>query len=162
MNDETRYWAYIGLLSLFLLILVLTILSFQYVGDTENIPFYLVFFVEYHTLFMFMVAFIAMIFGGVTQIMATKRKEHDHQRMEVLQKYFLKTLNSNERRIIDYLFKNHGIAHQYELTKLQDMNKLKVSRELAEMERKGLVVRTRVGKVNKVFLPDDLKKTFSD
>lgn len=160
MNDDVRYWSYIGLLSVFILVLMMTILSFQYVGDTQNIPFYLTFFVEFHTLFMFILAFIAMIFGGVTQIMATKRKEHDHKKMEILQKYFLKSLESNEKRIIDHLFKNNGIVHQYELTKLQDMNKLKVSRQLAEMEKKGLIVRTRIGKVNKVFLPDDLKKTF--
>lgn len=160
-NESIRHWLYLGLLLVFIIILMFTILSFQYISTGRNIPFYLVFFVEYHSFFMFFIAIFGVIFGSVSQLMTSKRIENDREKLDILKKHFFNSISNDERKIIDYMIKNNGISTQYELTKLENMNKLKVSRLLVDMEKKKLISKKKIGKINKVFLDKELLKIYS-
>jgi uncharacterized membrane protein len=156
INENVLKWIYLSVLSVFITILVLTMLSVYYLGTSSNIPSYLLIFVEYHIFFMFFIAICGAIFGSLTQVMTSKRIESDEMKFENLKKYFLKSLEYNEKKIIDYLLINHGVCTQYELTKLENLNKLKVSRMIIELEKKKFVSKKNIGKINKIYLSDDL------
>ena len=160
MKDTIRQWAYLGLLTFFIVILFLTILSFNYTGEPENTPSYLIFFVEYHSFFMFFIALFGVVFGSVTQLMTSKKIESNKKKLEVLKIHFKNSLTREESKILNYLIQNKGICTQYELTKLQTLNKLKVSRLLIDMENKKLLSKEKIGKINKVFLDKELLEIF--
>lgn len=161
MRETIKQWLYILMLFLFIIVLLLTLYSYNYIGESGSIPFYLIFFVEYHTLFMFLLTVFGVIFGSATQIMTSKRIESNKEKLDLLIDYFKNTLNSDEREIIDYLIKNKGTCTQYELTKLPNLNKLKVSRLLVDMEHKRLITKEKIGKINKVFLDKKLLEIIS-
>ncbi|MCA9495331.1 MAG: hypothetical protein KC589_00155, partial [Nanoarchaeota archaeon] len=156
MKENIKNWLYLSFLTIFIAILFLTILSFYYVGNSDKVPFYLIFFLEYHVFFMFFIAIIGVVFGSVTQVMTSKKIESDKKNLEILKAHFENSLNKEESKIINYLIQNKGICTQYELTKLETLNKLKVSRLLIDMENKKLLHKEKIGKINKVFLDKEL------
>lgn len=161
MKENIRHWAYLGLLTSFIIVLFLTILSFNYIGEPEDTPFYLIFFVEYHSFFMFFIAIFGVVFGSVTQLITSNEIEFNKKSLIRLREHFENSIVEEEKRIIDYLITNKGICTQYELTKLQNLNKLKVSRLLIDMENKKLIKKEKIGKINKVFLDKDLIEIFN-
>jgi len=156
MKEGFKQIGYITLLIFFIGILFLTVISFNYMGNSEDIPLYLFVFVKYHTFFMFFIAIFGIIFGSVTQIITSKKIESDKKKLEILLKHFNNSITKDEKKVMDYLIKNNGSSTQYELTKLENMNKLKVSRLLIEMETKQFISKNKIGKINKIFLDKEL------
>lgn len=156
MKDSFKQIGYVTLLIMFMIVLFSTIISFNYMNTSQNIPSYLFIFVEYHTFFMFFIAIFGIVFGIVTQIITSKKIESDKKKLEILLTHFNNSLTKDEKKIIEYLVKNNGSSTQYELTKLENMNKLKVSRLLIEMEVKQFISKDKIGKINKIFLDKEL------
>ncbi len=71
---------------------------------------------------------------------------------------FLKLLNVNERRIVDRLVENRGVALQSEISRMDEMGKVKAHRYLQKLSQMGLVKIERHGNTNKIVLSDDIKK----
>jgi len=69
----------------------------------------------------------------------------------------LKFLNTSERKVLEALIEKNGEALQSEITRMQNMTKLKTHRAVKELERKGIINRKVYGKTYKVFLTDDIK-----
>ena len=156
MRDDIRHWAYLVLLTSFIIVLLFTILSFNYTGNPEDTPFYLIFFVQYHIFFMFFIAIFGVVFGSMTQFLNSKKIESSKKNLDILKELFKNSITKEERKIIEYLIKNNGVCTQYELTKLPNQNKLKVSRLLVEMSDKNIIIKEKIGKINKVFLDSNL------
>lgn len=156
MKENFQRSLYLALLICFVIVLLFTILSYNYIKSPDDAPFYLMFFVEYHALFMLLLAIFGIVFGSVTQVMTSKKIESNKEQLDLLQKFFKKALPSDQKEIIDYLVKNKGVCTQYELTKFSGLNKLKVSRTLVEMNKKNMIHKEKIGKINKVFLNQDL------
>lgn len=144
-------------LIIFIIILTMTILSFYFL-DSQNIPSYLFFFVEYHVLFMISIGILGIIFGSYTQIISNKKIEKNQEEIEEIKKLFQKSLNPYHLKILKYLKNNNGVSTQYELTKLNGLNKLKVSRILEELNKQNLIKKEKVGKINKIYLSKKLEK----
>jgi hypothetical protein len=156
VNDNILKWVYLSVLSIFIVVIVLTVLSVSYIGISEQIPSYLFIFLEYHIFFMLFSAIFGVVFGILTQIMSSKRTESNEKKFDSLKKFFLKSLGYYEKKVIDYLLINHGVCTQYELTKLEGLNKLKVSRMIIELEKKKFVSKENIGKINKIYLSEEL------
>jgi hypothetical protein len=156
VNENIFKWIYLSVLSVFIAVIVLTMLSVYYLGTNHNIPNYLFIFVEYHVFFMFFTAIFGVVFGVLTQTISSKKIEDNEKKFENLKKYFLKSLSYDEKKVIDYLLLNHGVCTQYELTKLEGLNKLKVSRMIISLENKKFIIKKNIGKINKIYLCEDL------
>ena len=156
MKDNFKQIGYVILLIMFMIVLFSTIISFNYINTSQDIPFYLFIFVKYHTFSMFFIAIFGIVFGIVTQIITSKKIESDKKKLEIILKHFNNSITKDEKKIIDYLVKNNGSSTQYELTKLENMNKLKISRLLIEMEVKQFISKDKIGKINKIFLDKEL------
>jgi hypothetical protein len=156
INDNILNWIYLTILSIFIIVIVLTMLSVYYLGTNYDIPSYLFIFVEYHIFFMFFVAIFGVVFGSLTQIMTSKKIENNEKKFKNMKKYFLKSLSYDEKKVIEYLVLNNGVCTQYELSKLEGLNKLKVSRMIMEFEKTEFVIKKNIGKINKIYLCEDL------
>lgn len=157
MKENVKQWLYLFLLTFFIIIILLTILSFQYTGDN----YFMLLFVKHHIFLMFTTAILGVIFGSITQIMTSKKIESNEKKLILLKKYFFKSITIKERKILRYLIQNNGVTTQYELTKIEGLNKLNVSRFLINMEKNGFIEKKRIGKINKIFLNKEVLKILS-
>ncbi len=71
---------------------------------------------------------------------------------------FLSLLDYSHRRIIELLLENGGTLAQSKLVRLTNMNKVKVSRSLAELEQRGIIKRQKSGITKTVKLNSSLSK----
>lgn len=70
----------------------------------------------------------------------------------------LKFLNPVEQKIVQILLKNNGEMLQSQISKTEDMTKLKVHRALKSLEDKKIVLAVHYGKTKKVSLIKEIKK----
>ncbi|VVB70796.1 Uncharacterised protein [uncultured archaeon] len=153
-NWNNRILLVLLILLAFVSLIVLLVFSYINYGDTTN-PI-LKFFIEYHLEFMIAMVFVGFGVGIITYyILSGKIKEQDETIKET-GKLLLNLLNSNEKEVIEYLVNNNGIANQYELTHLNGMTRLKIHRVLEKLEEKQIITRTRLGKINKIKMADNI------
>jgi uncharacterized membrane protein len=68
----------------------------------------------------------------------------------------LRILNTEERKIIEFLVANGGKALQAEITRLEGMNKLKSHRTLKRLQLRNIITLEGWGKTNKIILSGDI------
>lgn len=73
---------------------------------------------------------------------------------EYIQKYF----TENEQDVIRVISNNEGLMQQEILDNLPIFTKSTLSKILSKLEKKKMIERVRVGKVNKLFIGEELKK----
>lgn len=72
---------------------------------------------------------------------------------------FLKFLNTNERRILEKLLEGKGGILQSEISKIDNMTKLKTHRAVKNLEQKRIIKTQPHGKTKKIFLTEEIKKS---
>lgn len=70
-------------------------------------------------------------------------------------------LNPNERRIVNQLIENHGVCLQSDISRINNMGKVKAHRYLRNLLKMGIVNIERYGNTNKVMMSDHVKKLFA-
>ena len=98
--------------------------------------------------------FIGYISSTLTYKQVTKTKKESQKLLEML---FL-FLNNDEKEIINCLVQNNGSVGQADISRLQNMNRVKAFRSLKRMQEKNLINITAHGKVRKVSLKDNILK----
>ncbi|MCK4555083.1 MAG: hypothetical protein KAT83_00595 [Candidatus Aenigmarchaeota archaeon] len=71
----------------------------------------------------------------------------------------LRFLNASERKILEKLIENKGTTLQSEISRMDDMNKLKTHRAIKDLERKGIIKTESHGKTNRIILNNDIRDT---
>ncbi|MEM0465281.1 MAG: winged helix-turn-helix transcriptional regulator [Candidatus Pacearchaeota archaeon] len=82
---------------------------------------------------------------------------------ERIEKNYLKILDfldEENREILKLIIKNNGEINQSYLTKSIGINKVKVSRIVSKMIKKGILQKEKRGMTNKLILNKDLKEFF--
>lgn len=96
----------------------------------------------------------ALILGGAglsMLVMSKKIDTQDKNRRNAIEKE-IQTLNEDEKRIYEIIFRSDGIIFQSELVEKTDFPKAKISRLLDKLENRGLVERRRQGMSNLILL----------
>lgn len=70
----------------------------------------------------------------------------------------LNLLNSNERKIVKRLMQEKGVILQSEISRMNNMGKVKAHRSIQELVRKGIVTQEKYGNTNRIILSEDVKK----
>ena len=70
-------------------------------------------------------------------------------------------LSSNERKVVEKIIENNGSVLQSEISRMENMTKLKTHRAVKELERKGVIKLEQYGKTNRIVLSDDIKEIIS-
>ena len=77
---------------------------------------------------------------------------------ENLSSTILNLLNQNERKIVKRLMQEKGVTLQSEISKMDNMGKVKAHRSIQDLVRKGIVELEKYGNTNRIFLKTDVKK----
>jgi predicted transcriptional regulator len=86
-----------------------------------------------------------------------KNPSNDHGDMD---KTIMNLLNPNERRIVKQLVENHGVCLQSDISRMNEMGKVKAHRYLQNLSKMGVVQIERYGNTNKIIISDNVKKIF--
>ena len=70
----------------------------------------------------------------------------------------LNLLNQNERRIVKQLIDNHGVCLQSDISKMNDMGKVKAHRYIQNLSKMGIITIERYGNTNKIKISQNIKK----
>lgn len=112
--------------------------------------------------FYFVYSFIEQDFLKKLSILSNIATEHqsptDSKNIQSPDATFLKLLNSHEKKIIDALIDHRGEILQSEISRMQDMGKVKAHRYLQKLANMGIVSIQRHGNTNKIILSEDIKK----
>ena len=87
-----------------------------------------------------------------------KYKSQTKPSNEDLEAYIQKYFTENEQDVIRTISKHEGIVQQEILDHLPIFTKSTLSKIISKLEGKKMIERVRVGKVNKLFLGEELKK----
>ena len=71
-------------------------------------------------------------------------------------------LMEDERKVIDAILEKGDKCKQRDIVKATDFSKAKVSRIMSELEARGIITRTRVGRTNKVIINESFEKKQTD
>jgi uncharacterized membrane protein len=107
--------------------------------------------------FIPVIAFSGLAVGASVYYISSERVERSKVDKDKFRATLLSTLAPNERSVVELLLENNGSVPQYELTRLSGMNKVQTHRLLVNMEKRGLIKKTRLGKVNKVEINKDMR-----
>ena len=69
----------------------------------------------------------------------------------------LRALEGDEKKTIKIMVENGGDILQNELVNSLDFSKAKVSRILMNLERRGIVTKSKYGLTNRITLADDIR-----
>ncbi len=155
MKKVVKDVIYFSVMSLFFILLSLTVVSFYFIG-IEEVPYIIDIFVKYHVLFMFLNAILGLVFGFLSYFFLNAKINKNKKEMKHTISILLDLLQSEEKKIISFLLNNKGVATQYELTKIENMTKLKVHRCLEKLERKNIITKEKLGKINKIYLNKEI------
>ena len=101
-------------------------------------------------------SFVGILIGMFVYYMLAEKVKQQDKYLKHNTGIILKLLSGHERKVIENLLNNGGKSNQYELSHLPGMNKFKAHRILDNLQKKGIVTKTRVGKVNRVLLDKEL------
>ena len=102
------------------------------------------------------IAFIGLIIGIIVYYLLYEQINKQEKSLQQNAKIILRFLTSPERKIIQHLIQNKGRSNQYELSHLQGLNKFKTHRIINNLEEKGIIIKKKIGKVNKIILKKDI------
>jgi len=138
-------------------------------GCQEIIPdhFYLLFGI------LLILASIPITYYYISKKMESKLNEHVESLLKIMNKNqknknnfsgeqnILKFLNPIEQRIVKIVLKNNGEMLQSQISKTEDMTKLKVHRTVKSLEQKKIIEIKHYGKTNKISLTSYFKKSLN-
>lgn len=151
MEEKKKYLIFLFSLISLLFIFTLTMTSYFFIG-TKTDFFILGFFAQNHFIFMFLSNILALVFGFISIHFISKKSQFNKKQKIYLFNQFLSLLDSEEKLILEYLIKNNGSSTQYELVKISSTHKVKVHRIIEKFEKKGVIEKQKIGKINKIFL----------
>ncbi|NPE26484.1 hypothetical protein HNV12_00595 [Methanococcoides sp. SA1] len=126
----------IGFVCVFLLGVLFSVVNGYYVSEEgSSLP-----------LIVYGISFVSIVIGGFVVVLFQARISR------VQMKKVLKILPESERGIVGLLLDNGGALEQNRLVALSGVNKVKVSRVLSELEKRGVVKRMNLGNTKLVSL----------
>ncbi len=72
----------------------------------------------------------------------------------------LNFLEGDEKNILEFIINNSGEVNQSRISKELDTDRVKTSRVISKLEKKGIVKKEEKGMTNRITLDGDLKKFF--
>jgi uncharacterized membrane protein len=120
----------------------------------------LMFAINNHIIIMIVLAIVSVLFGfvwaGISYSEIEKKTKESRDMLNVV----LQFLSKEERDIINLVIEKKGDTTQAEVSRLQNMDRVKAYRSLQKMQAKGLIDIEPHGKVRKIRLKENILDVF--
>jgi predicted transcriptional regulator len=96
---------------------------------------------------------------SISRILTTQNNDTNTKKpTKLLKNCLYRFLDFDEKKIIEKLIEKNGFILQSELSRLTNMNKVKIHRILQDMKKRDIISLERYGKTNRIILTEDVKK----
>lgn len=151
----------VGVLSLFIFIVLTFIFVFHLYLENKLVTPLLSPFAKYYVEFFLLTASLGFGVGTVTFYLMSSKVEKVKEVAKVNTEMMLSFFQPEERIVVNYLLNGNGQARQYDLARLEGLDKVKAHRILRRMKQRRLIEIVRVGKVNTVTLRREIREAFA-
>ncbi|MFW6282786.1 MAG: helix-turn-helix transcriptional regulator [Minisyncoccales bacterium] len=105
---------------------------------------------------------LGLFVGSITYYLISNHflKERKEIRKNVNQ--FLNLLEEEDKKVLDMIIKEKGKINQSDLTKKLNFDKVKISRIISKMEKKGILKKEKKGMTNKIILDNTFLNLFEN
>lgn len=95
----------------------------------------------------------------ISRILTTQNNDTNTKTStKLLKNYLYRFLDFDEKKIIEKIAEKNGFILQSELSRLTNMNKVRLHRLLQNMRKREIISIERYGKTNRIILTEDVKK----
>ena len=115
---------------------------------------------------LILVALFGLFVGSLTYYFITEKKEKEITKInKQAHKGALATLNfldQDQRKIVKVIIDNNGEILQSALVKKTDLSRVSISRNISDLEKKGILIKKQSGMTNTIKIENSLKDLFCD
>lgn len=97
--------------------------------------------------------------GSLIYYVINKNLLEEKKHVKVAIDFFLNLIEKNEKKVLRLLINNSGEIYQSKITKEFNNDKVKVSRTINNLEKKGIIVKEKKGMTNLIKLNNDILKS---
>lgn len=151
-----------GILALLLFTLsMLAFVTYQSRNMTD-VSLFLLFAIRHHMSIMFTMILVSVAFGFFwSQLSYQEIRKEKRSSKEILE-LVMKFLSHDERKIINFLVENKGKSNQSEISKLENMGRVKAHRTLQKLQERDLIIITPHGKIRRLELQKNILHVLMD
>lgn len=160
-HQKSLVWM-IAILVIFFLNLTLLIISFVFVLHGDEVAGIVRFYVTYHIHFMILLGLLGIAVGVISYYGFTSQRKDMQRSVQVSKDILLKFLDNGERLAVNYLL-NHPdeVVTQANISRLEQMGKVKAHRTIQRLEDKKIIILTPHGKTKRIEFHEDINKLFA-
>ncbi len=157
---DSRQNIILGIIVVSIFIFLTTVLVFVYAlsPNPENIPSFLLPFLQYHIHFMVLMGLFGVISGVLVYSLMGQTIERQKMVVKTNTDIIFKFLGKEDREVLKLLFAKGGMTTQGEIAKVNNMSRLRAHRAVKKLEERGIVHVEKHGKINMVRLVDELRQ----
>jgi len=148
-----RNWGFLMWAALFVFALVISISTYNPSSVSSS---FVLFLVRNHTVVMIASIFVALVFGFVwSQVLASELKKQRKESKEYLNAA-LQFMEPAERQVVEFLIKKNGLATQADVSRLQNMSRVRAHRVVQDLQSRNLIDIVPHGKVRELRLKQNI------
>ena len=118
--------------------------------------------VDNHVVIMLILVILGVIYGYIWSIVSSRALDKKSKAGRSMLETILLFLNSDEKKILQFLANHNGSANQSEISRLDGMHRVKAHRSLQKMQEKNLIDIIPNGKIRKIQLKENILSIISE
>lgn len=156
---DARKQILLGILVVSIFIFLVSVLVFAYVlySKGEQIPDFLMPFIEYHIHFMVLMGLFGVSSGIIVYKILNETIEKQNKVVKTNSEIIMKFLSSEDREVLRLLQEHGGMTTQSEIARLPGMSRLKAHRIVKKLSSRGIIYIEKYGKINMIRVVDELR-----
>ena len=146
----------------FILLVIAMLLSYIWSAGGTGEPPFLELLSRFHFELMIAVSFLGILVGAAMYFLMQEQAQLKAREATGNAQLLLSFLNSDERAVVELLLKSEGHTTQAQVSKLDDMTRLRAHRVVLRLVDKKIIRVEKMGKTNQLWLAKSIFEALSD
>ncbi|VVC01133.1 Uncharacterised protein [uncultured archaeon] len=161
MPQNQRLMLSVSLLGGFILLVIAMLLSYIWSAGGNGEPPFLELLSRFHFELMIVVSFLGIAVGAAMYFLMAERVEVKQREAAGNAQLLLSFLSADERAVVEFLLKSEGHTTQAQVSRLDDMTRLRAHRVVLRLVEKKIVRVEKLGKTNQLWLAKSIYEALS-
>ena len=161
MPFNQRLMLSIAIIAGFILLVFAMLGSFMWVTSGEAAPGFIEFLFRFHFEMMIAVSFLGIVVGASAYFLMSERVQTAARESVGNAELLLSFLSSDEREVVQLLLASEGHTTQAEVSRLENMTRLRAHRVVLRLVDKKIVRVEKLGKTNQLWLAKSIYEALS-
>jgi len=162
MPFNQRLMLSVSILGGFILLVIAMLLSYIWSAGGEGEPPFLELLSRFHFELMIAVSFLGIGVGAAMYFLMQEQAQVKAREAIGNAQLLLSFLNSDERAVVELLLKSEGHTTQAQVSRLDDMTRLRAHRVVLQLVDKKIIRVEKLGKTNQLWLAKSIYEALSE